>query len=52
MSDRIPVIVSGALADEWLNPDANPKEILKHRLTDFVYEEYTPSYDTTKFWTF
>ena len=52
ISDRLPVFLNSSIIDDWLNPESDPKEILKHQLTDFVYEEYVPSYDPTKYWTF
>ena len=39
MSDRIPLIISDTLVDDWINPEANPKDIITQRITDFIYQE-------------
>ena len=40
MNGRIPLILPDSLADEWINPEVRPRDLLQYTLTDFVFEEY------------
>ena len=37
--DRMPLILPKDLIDEWINPNTNPKDILRHSITDMVMEK-------------
>lgn len=39
LHDRMPVIVPGALIEEWIRPDSNPGEIVQSAITDMVFEK-------------
>ncbi len=37
--DRMPLIMPGDLADEWIRPDRKPEELLPYALTDMMFEK-------------
>ena len=37
--DRMPLILPKDLIDEWINPNTNSKDILRHSITDMVMEK-------------
>ncbi len=37
--DRMPLIMPEDLADDWIDPKKDPKELAKHALTDMVFEK-------------
>ena len=37
--DRMPLILSKNMVDEWINPDSKPAEILPNALTEVVIEK-------------
>ena len=39
LHDRMPVILPGEMIDSWIQPDANPAELVKAALTDMVFEK-------------
>ena len=39
LHDRMPVILPGALIEEWIRPDSNPGEIVQSAITDMVFEK-------------
>ena len=39
LHDRMPVILPGALIEEWIRPDSNPGEIVQSAITGMVFEK-------------
>ena len=37
--DRMPLILSGKLVNEWIRPDVKPEELLPEALTEMVFEK-------------
>lgn len=37
--DRMPLIMPERLVDEWVRPDTKPEELLRHSLSEMVYEK-------------
>ena len=50
VSDHVPVVIPESLINEWIDPNGDPKDVLKHRLTEFVYEEYVLPEEPPTFW--
>ena len=39
LHDRMPVILPGELIREWIRPEGNPDDIIRHALTDMIFEK-------------